>query len=992
MRCFLYEEMKYIPNKFTKFIFIFVFLVGGFLFAKTASAEIYYVDNTGGLDTNDGLSTTAPWKTVTKVNGVVFSAGDSILFKGGETWATQLKPSASGADENHITYGTYNKSGGLATLSASIDVNAKSDITFDGLHITGARIWADSGESSIYFNNCIIENTGSYGFDGNTAQTDIRFNNCVFARNLRYHIDAPAGAVTVRNSIFLSNANTDEGVWNAGTTGTLDIDYSLINTAQNFLTTKVTDGGHNLWYPDPKITSYPTSITPRFTFTFDDSGSIDSFYTLATTVLDTYGVKGTIFVSPALWTADQQTKAIALSANGHEIANHTLNHEDLIATQAFVVTSTNTNPTVDVDVATTTITLSCDEAGNVVTLDWSGNKTIQDLKTAVTGKGWTVTNSLQNSKTRQNTLLLDELADSGGAQVAPYTALLDIFAPNYKFWDHELNDAQDQIEALTGIRPTTMAYPYGYNNADLKTWMATNTTLTSARQVGGAPTTLASIAKWNFPQRSYCWSTADTEDTVRACARRMYFYAIGVPGFYLHYDHNTTQDYWTRYGWFIDELQSLGATFNTYGQLVSWIASDHADDGTTWTKTYTTTGADYHLLSTSPAINTGIDVGLTSDIIGTTIPQSTAPDIGAYEYLYYTLTYTAGAGGSITGSSPQTVASGGNGTAVTAVANTGYSFVNWSDSSTSNPRTDTSIAGNISVTANFAINTYTITASAGSHGSISPSSTTTVNSGDNQAFSITADSGYHIVDVLVDSVSVGAVSSYTFSSVTANHTISATFAVTSSGGASGASGSNSSWFYISVSSGPNGKITSSLGQTWSTSFPYGSDQTFNITPNEGYEIADVLIDGVSVGLQTTYAFKHINQPHSISTIFRKIETLNTVKGTTPEQKQIKIQELIVLINNLKQQIAQIQNMPSAVFTTPLWIGLQSEDVRRLQTLLATKPEIYPEGKITGYFGSLTKKAVQRFQLQYSVVDSELDPALGYVGPKTRIKLKEVFGN
>ena len=72
----------------------------------------------------------------------------------------------------------------------------------------------------------------------------------------------------------------------------------------------------------------------------------------------------------------------------------------------------------------------------------------------------------------------------------------------------------------------------------------------------------------------------------------------------------------------------------------------------------------------------------------------------------FTLTYTAGANGSITGTSPQTVASGGSGTAVTAVPNTNYHFVNWSDSSTTNPRTDSSVTANVSVTANFAINTY----------------------------------------------------------------------------------------------------------------------------------------------------------------------------------------------------------------------------------------------------------------------------------------------
>jgi autotransporter-associated beta strand protein len=72
----------------------------------------------------------------------------------------------------------------------------------------------------------------------------------------------------------------------------------------------------------------------------------------------------------------------------------------------------------------------------------------------------------------------------------------------------------------------------------------------------------------------------------------------------------------------------------------------------------------------------------------------------------FTLTYTAGANGSISGTSPQIVASGGNGTAVTAVSATNYHFVNWSDSSTTNPRTDSSVTADVSVTANFAINTY----------------------------------------------------------------------------------------------------------------------------------------------------------------------------------------------------------------------------------------------------------------------------------------------
>jgi uncharacterized repeat protein (TIGR02543 family) len=67
----------------------------------------------------------------------------------------------------------------------------------------------------------------------------------------------------------------------------------------------------------------------------------------------------------------------------------------------------------------------------------------------------------------------------------------------------------------------------------------------------------------------------------------------------------------------------------------------------------------------------------------------------------YTLTYSAGSNGSITGTAEQSVASGGSGTQVTATPNSGYQFVKWSDDSTANPRTDTNVTSNISVTASF---------------------------------------------------------------------------------------------------------------------------------------------------------------------------------------------------------------------------------------------------------------------------------------------------
>jgi len=141
----------------------------------------------------------------------------------------------------------------------------------------------------------------------------------------------------------------------------------------------------------------------------------------------------------------------------------------------------------------------------------------------------------------------------------------------------------------------------------------------------------------------------------------------------------------------------------------------------------------------------------------------------------YTLTYTAGANGTISGTSPQMVNHGASGSQVTPVPATGYHFVNWSDSSTANPRTDTSVGANVSVTANFAINHYTITASAGTGGTITPAGVVDVAHGSSQAFTISAAESYGIAIVVVDGSPVGVAGRYTFSGVDADHTIIARF-------------------------------------------------------------------------------------------------------------------------------------------------------------------------------------------------------------------------
>ena len=74
-----------------------------------------------------------------------------------------------------------------------------------------------------------------------------------------------------------------------------------------------------------------------------------------------------------------------------------------------------------------------------------------------------------------------------------------------------------------------------------------------------------------------------------------------------------------------------------------------------------------------------------------------------FSTVYYAVTYTAGANGSIVGDTSQTVASGNDATAVYAAADATYQFVQWTDASTDNPRTDTAVAATITQTATFAL-------------------------------------------------------------------------------------------------------------------------------------------------------------------------------------------------------------------------------------------------------------------------------------------------
>ena len=145
--------------------------------------------------------------------------------------------------------------------------------------------------------------------------------------------------------------------------------------------------------------------------------------------------------------------------------------------------------------------------------------------------------------------------------------------------------------------------------------------------------------------------------------------------------------------------------------------------------------------------------------------------------------------------------------------------------------------------------TYTISASAGANGSVTPSGSISVEHGDGRAYAVLADVGHHVSDVKVDGVSIGAVTAYTFANVTADHTINATFATDT--------------YTISASAGANGSVT----PTGVVDIAHGGNQVYIFKADQGFHVEDVQVDGKSIGAVGNYTFTDIIDDHTLLVSF-----------------------------------------------------------------------------------------------------------------------------
>ena len=192
-------------------------------------------------------------------------------------------------------------------------------------------------------------------------------------------------------------------------------------------------------------------------------------------------------------------------------------------------------------------------------------------------------------------------------------------------------------------------------------------------------------------------------------------------------------------------------------------------------------------------------------------------------------------GGTVTGGGEYT---SGQSCTVTATANAGYTFTNWTEGgnvASTNASYTFNVTGNRTLVANFALNTYSITATADPTAGGTVTGAGTYNHGASCTLTATANTGYTFVNWTKNGTQVSTNASYTFN-VTGNRTLVANFALNS--------------YSITATANPTAGGT----VTGAGTYNQGASCTLTATANTGYTFTNWTENGSVVSTNADYTF------------------------------------------------------------------------------------------------------------------------------------------
>jgi alpha-tubulin suppressor-like RCC1 family protein len=271
----------------------------------------------------------------------------------------------------------------------------------------------------------------------------------------------------------------------------------------------------------------------------------------------------------------------------------------------------------------------------------------------------------------------------------------------------------------------------------------------------------------------------------------------------------------------------------------------------------------------------------------------------------YNVTLTPGANGNITGPASATF---GATPAYSITPATGFHVtdvtLNGVSQGAQTALTLSPMSADVTITASFTINSYTLTYASGGNGTVDLSAAQSILFGGNAAtVTATPATGYHFVNWTELGTVVGTTPALTITNVGAAHNFTANFAINT--------------FTLNASGDARGSISPS----GSIQVAFGANQTFTFTPNAGYQVVKVIVDGTSQGALPSYTFSNVtSNGHSLQVVFIPDGDLNN-DGTVDVGDALKALQIAVgLVNPTPTELLHGDVAPLGVGGIPVPSG------------------------------------------------------------------------
>ena len=550
----------------------------------------YYVDATGGNDSNAGTATGSAWKTIAKVNASSFSAGDFILFKRSETWREPLVVPSSGSAGNPITFSAFG-TGNLPLLMASSSKSNPGDWTADA----SANIWFATGFPT---------DVGSIMVNGTTVLTGkVSAKAGLNSQGKFWHNPS-------NNSVYMYSTSNPATYYNNGIEcwwkGTAASNGNIIHAnGKNYLDFQDLElkygGGNGI-----QLVDTTGSNIRRLTVSY-----VGGSYLTGTTRYGN-GIE--------LWEG----------ANTVTVENNTVSQtfdECLTSQSSGAVTRANI----------TFQNNTADKCGRGFAFSTnSGSPTINNvyiLNNTFTnsGLGWSVPavsngqgiGALFNAPETTNGYFRGNTIKNTATGADPIGQGITIYGGEWTMSDNYLENTHNS--SVMVFSDTTLNFNYNvvYGAGQLFLIKSNMNIVNIYNNVffntSGSPWGTVTLGQDGFNlsnvvfKNNIIYDTANSNWTFRVGAN-----TTAIVGNNLYYDADgTTTCHWSN--------------GNNYTSRGTWEAAS-GETGSVWSNPLflSTSTPDFHLQSSSPAINAGTYVSLNSDYVGNAIQG--LPDIGAYEY------------------------------------------------------------------------------------------------------------------------------------------------------------------------------------------------------------------------------------------------------------------------------------------------------------------------------------------------------------------------